>query len=53
MHLSDVEIATFLQYVKAKFSNVLIPAQSIKKYNSLGEGNVCLGLPCTVSIIYN
>jgi len=38
VQLSDMEMVTFLQYVKEKFSDVLIPAKSIIKHDSLGEG---------------
>ena len=44
MQLSDKEkeIVMFLQHAKENFSDVLIPAQSLIKYNSLGEGTCTL-----------
>jgi len=46
VQLSDKEqeIVMFLQHAKENFSDVLIPAQSIIKYNSLGEGTCTLRL---------
>jgi len=38
VQLSDMEMVMLLQHVKENFSEVLIPAQSIIKHDSLGEG---------------
>ena len=36
-----LEVNQFLQYVKDKFSDVILPVESITKQSLLGKGTVC------------